>query len=474
MLSAQFELQILVIVVITLLVIFLYSKLNKSQNNLKEITQEKLNLQTQLLNETNKNKDITTELAEFKDKFSDVFDRESCINDLDIEIENKKNEITLIKSSYRDKKTIFEMLKKEAAIYDETIELAELGFYKPSFNFEHSEKYKDEITKNKGRQKQLVNDKKAVFCTTEWSVEGSKAKGRTMTNKNIKMTARAFNNECDSAIAKVKWNNATRMIERINKAFKAINQLNTSNVIIISNIYLELKIEELKLTHEYHERKQQEKEEQAEIRERIREEAKLEKELAEAAKEEGKYQSLLEKAKKQAEKSTGEKLSKLEEHIAKLTSDLETAHSKTERAKSMAEQTKVGHVYVISNIGSFGQDVYKIGMTRRLEPLDRVKELGDASVPFRFDVHAMIYTENAPELEKALHIEFEERRLNLVNNRKEFFNINLKEIERVVKEKNVEAEFYLTAEAREYQESKAIREQKNEIKENNIEYPEYI
>lgn len=140
----------------------------------------------------------------------------------------------------------------------------------------------------------------------------------------------------------------------------------------------------------------------------------------------------------------------------------------------MAEQTKVGHVYVISNIGSFGKDVYKIGMTRRLEPLDRVKELGDASVPFLFDVHAMIYTENAPELEKSLHTEFNQRRLNLVNNRKEFFNVNLEEIEKAVQDKDVDAEFYLTAEARQYRESQAIREQKIEQKEKAIEYPEVI
>lgn len=410
----------------------------------------------------------------FEEKFSDIFDREKKTDELEKEINKNNAEIDSLRSSYQQKKVIFDGLIAEAAIYDETIEFAELGFYKPSFSFEQSEKYKEEISRVKADQKQMVTDKTAIICTTEWTVEGSKAKGRTMTNRNIRMTARAFNNECDAAISKVKWNNAQRMIERVHKAFDAINKLNESNVIYIDREYLALKVNELKLTHEYHEKKQQEKEEQAEIRQQIREEEKLEKEMADAFKEEDKFQSLLDKATKQAQKSSGEKLLILEEQIAKLNADLADAHHKAERAKSMAEQTKVGHVYVISNIGSFGENVYKIGMTRRLEPLDRVKELGDASVPFLFDVHAMIYTENAPELEKSLHREFHERRLNLVNNRKEFFDVELLEIENIVKEKHGDAEFYLTAEAREYNESKAIRAQKKEESSIVIDFPEAI
>ena len=120
-------------------------------------------------------------------------------------------------------------------------------------------------------------------------------------------------------------------------------------------------------------------------------------------------------------------------NIEALNQDLVEAHEKNQRAKSMAEQTRAGHVYIISNIGSFGENIYKIGMTRRLEPIDRVKELGDASVPFIFDVHAMIYSEDAPTLEKKLHKVFENKRVNLVNSRKEFFNITLDEVEEEVK-----------------------------------------
>lgn len=393
----------------------------------------------------------------------------SKIIDIDSEIEKSKKEnqeiqkvIDDLRSSYKDKKVIFDNLVKEAAIYDEAIELAELGFYKPHFDFDTSEEFKEQINSVKSEQKQMIFAKEAIFCNTEWTVEGSKAKGRTMTNRGIRLTARAFNNESDLAISNTRWNNAVRMEQRIEKVFNAINKLNASNKIYISEGYLELKLKELRLTHEYKEKKQQEKEEQAEIRRQMREEAKLEQEMEKAIKDEEKYQKLLEKAKADAEKMTGAKLESLKEKIALLDKELAEAKEKSERAKSMAEQTKIGHVYIISNIGSFGEDVYKIGMTRRLEPLDRVRELGDASVPFLFDVHAMIYAEDAPALEKSLHKSFDFKRLNLVNSRKEFFQTTLEEIKNETFKISPDAEFIETAEARQYRESQAIRAQREE------------
>ena len=209
----------------------------------------------------------------------------------------------------------------------------------------------------------------------------------------------------------------------------------------------------------------------------MREEVKLEQEKEKALKEEEKYNKLLEKAREDAEEATGARLDSLNEKIAQLSQDLKVAHERSERAKSMAEQTKRGHVYVISNIGSFGSDVYKIGMTRRLEPLDRVKELGDASVPFTFDVHAMIHSEDAPALESSLHKNFDQLRLNLVNTRKEFFRVTLSDIEEEVRKISPDSEFIETAEARDYRESQSIIAQRNKAKETNdavIEFPEAI
>ena len=362
---------------------------------------------------------------------------------------------------------------KQAAIYDESIELSELGFYKPHYDFDTPEEYKIEMDKVKGYQKEMVEQKSAITCSTAWTVEGSKAKGQTMTNRGIRLTARAFNNECDAAISNTRWNNAERLEERINKAYEAINKLNESNAIVISPTYLDLKLREFRLAHEYQVRRQKEKEEQIAIRQQMREEEKLQEESEAAFKEEERYQKMLEKAKADAEKATGAKLAEFQEKISTLTADLAAAHEKSERAKSMAQQTKAGHIYVISNIGSFGEDVYKIGMTRRLEPDERVKELGDASVPFTFDVHAMIYSTDAPALESTLHKAFDSHRVNLVNNRKEFFHASLEHIEKVVKEINSNVEFYLTAEARDYRESVAIRAQRSAQKANNDVRNEY-
>lgn len=400
-----------------------------------------------------KNKYYETKYSKLIDIDGEVDKSKQAKDEIDKNIED-------LRASYKDKKIIFNKLVKEAAIYDESIELAELGFYRPHFDFDTSEEFKENIAIVKAKQKQMISSKEAIYCNTEWSVEGSKAKGRTMTNRGIRLTARAFNNECDAAISNTIWNNVDRMEQRIEKAYSAINKLNDSTAINISYEFLNLKIEELRLTHEYKDKKQQEKEDQAEIRRQMREETKFEQEMEKALKEEEKYNKLLEKAKTDAQKAAGSKLDKLQEKIASLAQELEQAHKKSERAKSMAQQTKLGHVYVISNIGSFGEEVYKIGMTRRLEPHDRVKELGDASVPFIFDVHAMIYTEDAPALENQLHKSFDHKRLNLVNNRKEFFNVSLNEIANEVNKISPDSEFIETAEARQYRESLAIRLQK--------------
>ena len=397
---------------------------------------------------------LTISNNSYKEKFSKIINIEE-------ESEQLGTELSRLKEDFKSKKSIYDSLIKQIAIYDDEIELAELGFYKRMFPFDTSEKFKGEIKKVRDKQKEIIASKKAIYTEIEWTVEGSKAKGKTFANRIIRLTSRAFNNECDSAIANVKWNNVDKMRLRIEKAWEAINKMNETNSVVIDYSYLKLKIDELRLTYEYQDKKQKEKEEQAEIRQLMREEAKLEQEKDKAEKEEEKYQKLFDKANKDAEKLSGDKLVALNLKLKELELELEAAKQKSMRAKSMAEQTRSGHVYVISNIGSFGENVYKIGMTRRLEPIDRVKELGDASVPFIFDVHAMIYSEDAPSLEKSLHKIFDRQRVNLVNSRKEFFNITLLEIEDEVKKISPNIEFIQTIEARDYKESIAIREKDN-------------
>ena len=435
-----------------------------TKNKEVELTQEEI-------------KKLKNKLEETTNKYSGIISVDEEIEKATLKKEQIESDIVKVKFDYRDKKEIYDSLIKDISIYDEELGLIELGFYKPHFDFDTSEKYKEAISSVKSRQKSLISSKTAIYCNTEWAVEGSKAKGRTMTNRAIRITARAFNNECDVAIGNVRWNNIDKMEQRITKAYDSINKLNESTAVIISREYMQLKLDELRLAYEYAEKKQNEKEEQAEIKRQIREEAKLEAELAKTIKEEEKYKALLDKAKKEAESATGKKLDSLNNKITQLNSELLEAHTKSERAKSMAQQTRTGHVYVISNIGSFGENVYKIGMTRRLEPLDRVKELGDASVPFTFDVHAMIHSDDAPALEKALHKEFDLKRLNMVNYRKEFFNVNLSEIKRTAQKFSPEADFIETAEARDYRETQKLIAQhqstKNKLSEKKG-HPEFI
>ena len=303
-----------------------------------------------------------------------------------------------------------------------------------------------------------------------------------MTERYMKLMLRAFNNECDSAVLKVKWNNILKMEERIIKSFDAVNKLGESHHIEATRDYLIQKLNELRLTHEFHEKLYEEKEEQKRIKDQMREEEKarreIEKAKEEAEKEEERYEVALEEAKRKMEEAHGEKALEFKNQILKLQRQLEEAHENKERAISRAQMTKSGHVYVISNIGSFGENIFKIGMTRRLEPLDRVKELGDASVPFEFDIHAMIYSEDAPDLEGKLHRTFNDYRVNLVNQRKEFFIVPINEIEKKVKQLHGDIEITKLAEAKEYHETIAIRGQRvndNKMPEvERISYPEFV
>jgi hypothetical protein len=178
--------------------------------------------------------------------------------------------------------------------------------------------------------------------------------------------------------------------------------------------------------------------------------------MQDAAKEEAAIKKALEKAQAEMSQAGEQEKEKYEKQLAELHRRLTDAEAKSQRAISMAQQTRSGNVYIISNVGSFGPDVLKIGMTRRLEPMDRVKELGDASVPFEFDVHAMIRSDDAPTLERELHQKFDDYRVNKVNYRKEFFRISLKDLRQYVAEKNLEATFTMASEAREYRETQAL------------------
>lgn len=408
---------------------------------------------------------IKVENNNFKEKYSGIIDQ-------DKEIEVRKEELNqVLKNINFEKEKVSRLieiqtkLEESTANLEEKFELQSFGFYKPKYVYENSDNYKKKLDDIYEQQKYWIKNKKAALCTTEWTIDGNKAKGRKMTNDNLKMMLRAFNGEADSAIAKVKYNNLQVMEKRIETSRDNINKLSVANACKLNEEYVDLKLEELYLNYEYAQKVQEEKEEQRLIKEQMREEEKARKEYEKAIKdaenEEKRQEKALEQARKEYEKimltKSETERQKYLEKITLLEERLDAVKHLKERAVSQAQLTRAGHVYIISNIGSFGENVYKIGMTRRLEPEDRVKELSGASVPFPFDIHALIYSEDAPGLENLLHKNFSDKRMNLINQRREFFEISLDEVEKFIKENYGEFKLTRFAEAEQFRQTISLK-----------------
>lgn len=238
----------------------------------------------------------------------------------------------------------------------------------------------------------------------------------------------------------------------------------------INRDYLALKHEELELTHKLLLAKEDEKQRVREAKTAEREELAARKALEKVLKKENECEAELEKHRELLTDMHGDELRRLKDDIQNLERQLAIHTDEKKRAESMAQRTRAGYVYIISNMGSFGEDIVKIGMTRRLEPYDRVKELGDASVPFTFDTHALIYSEDAPALEAVLHKRFEEGRVNKVNMKKEFFRANIEDVKQAVMDLAVDAQFVTDKRSKEYFRSKQLATVNSEnVRRNDIE-----
>lgn len=326
----------------------------------------------------------------------------------------------------------------------------------------------DDLAEEFGHTEAGVKLKSARKYTTDLIVQNRAAKCDYVEDIRkttaINFVLDAFNGKVDTILSLVKKDNYGTLAQKIKDAFQIVNNNGKAfRNAVITNEYLDARLDELKWAVVAQELKWKEQEEQRAIREKIRDEERARREferaIKEAQKEEDTLKKLLEKAQKDVEQATDAQKAKYEAQLQELEAKLKLAEEKNQRALSMAQQTKSGNVYIISNIGSFGENVYKIGMTRRLEPLDRVRELGDASVPFEFDVHSMIYSEDAPALERELHKKFLRLQMNKVNPRKEFFKITLNEIKTEIEKMNIEVKWTMTAEARQYRESLAIEQE---------------
>src|SRR5450432_12003 len=438
----------------------LQSKLAEDDKSIIELNkkadalQEKYN--TDIRSSSQKVLDYETKYGYFISADQELANRKKALADL-------SGEFDLLNNKYQEGRQLYQSLEAEIDLYRDTLDISSYGLYEPKYNFEFPEQYLVELEGNYAKQKAMIKAETAVVCHTNWEVGGSAVQGRKMVKQEIKLMLYAFNGECDGIVAKVKWNNAAKSRERISKCYSEINKLGAVTNIVIMLEYYQLKQEELSLAYEYEKKKHDQKEEQRLIREQMREEEKAQRELQRAqqeADEEAKmYEKVLAKAREELGLASKEEQTQLQERINALQEKLQAALDKSERARSRAQDTKQGNIYVISNIGSFGENIYKIGMTRRLEPMDRIRELSDAALPFQFDVHAIIDSDNAPEFERGLHKAFWEKRINLVNARKEFFKITLEEIEKHVLESNATIQFTKIAEAREYRQTLSLIDQ---------------
>ena len=391
------------------------------------------------------------EIGELKDKYLPIMSIEAELSRLRSSAEQARKETDAVRAQYAEKRSILKKLEQQVAIYDERISFAELGVYEPHLEFGDSETYKENIRAIRERQKAMVSSKEATFCPTGWTIDGSRSKGQTMINRQIRLTMRAFNNECEAAIANARWNNVVAMERRILNAAKQIDSANASMNLVLNRNYIALNLDELSMTHEYRERLKIEKDERAELARAEREEKNLLAEAEAAERDKRKYAELLEKARNHASVD--------ENRIAELEATLAEAQAKSERARAMAETTRSGYVYIISNIGSFGDDYGEDWFDSAARP--RRPRLGarwcQCSVQVRHPCHDLLRRRSGSRggATHGVHRPTRQR----CKSAKGIFRITLDKVEEAVRTLAPNASFFRDREAQEWHETLALRRQ---------------
>ncbi|MRI72110.1 DUF4041 domain-containing protein [Enterococcus casseliflavus] len=410
-----------------------------------------------------KDKKLSVEQMTALELNEEILKQQKILELLESEIVKKQSKYSEIETKFIQKQSDIHTLQSKLIVIEDDLLMESYGLYVPKYDFATSLGYKEKITSIRSTQKQMIKDKSAVNYFDNWAVDGSKAKGRKMTNDNIKQILRSFNNECEASINKVKYNNIQSIEKRIKTSFEQLNKLNKSIKLSITNEFLNLKLNELYLAYEYERKKQDEKEELKEQREREREEKALQKEIQSKKKVIDKdikhYQNLIDELKKKiSESSSDQERDSIEQQIIDLGVKVKEREEEKEELDYRTAHASAGYVYIISNIGAFGDDVVKIGVTRRIDPLERISELSSASVPFKFDVHALIFSYDAYKLETELHQYFNSYRINKVNNRKEFFKVPISKIEEKLAEYGeLTIDFRANVDAEEYRESLVLK-----------------
>lgn len=420
-----------------------------------------LNLQNQIA-------DAKNNLVELEEK---IDERENFYKNREKAMQSVyKKRYAELENIYNQKQEEFENLKqvilqKQQKILslDDELELESFALYEPIFSFAHSTEYKIELGNLRDKEKQIIKSKKAVFVPQHATLTSTPAQGKQILHDLSKLLLRSFNESCDAYISHVKANNIDIYEKRILESFNTSNELASSLNIYIEEEYLLLKIEELHLAYEYSVKQEQEKEEEQAYKRQVNKDKNLNNEFIEKRKVVRKKQRHYLNSLKQVKNKLSESDNKTEEKMLK-ERQKEIDKKLIEIDKTLKEideretNKKAGYIYIISNVGAFGKDVYKIGMTRSLNPIEEIEKMNNTSVPFAFDVHAIFFSENALDLEKKLHRTFYNNQINLLNQYKNFFKLPLQEIQDAISEDyNQSIAFVDDYEAEQFRESEKLR-----------------
>ncbi|WGZ80096.1 MULTISPECIES: DUF4041 domain-containing protein [unclassified Arthrobacter] len=336
------------------------------------------------------------------------------------------NDLYDLEHRIREKEAVLRELESAIIETREIKLLQDLGIYEFAHPLDDAVEYKDRLNLLRANVKETAKER-GVTGAANWAVNGSLQDGARMVREQCRLMLRAYNAEADNCIRTVRSHNLEPAMARLTRAKESIQKLGRSMAIQITGEYHELRLAEIQLTADYHLKVAEERETQRAIREELREQEKVERELQKARekfeKERDQYEAALQIAISSGDASA----------IAMMQSRLEQAEHNLRDIENREANAKAGYVYVISNLGAFGDQIVKIGMTRRLEPTERIRELSGAGVPFLYDVHVLFFSDDAAGLEGQLHREFEDRRVNRVNLRREFFYATPHEVREAVR-----------------------------------------
>lgn len=431
---------------------FFYKKCYKKEKELNEILDsQNLQLDTKVTEIQKKIDEILKQNLHYKEKLIEVTNELNTykslisVNELNfiyVNINNLKFEKDLLEKEIHKKETLImeykdELLKVKYDYY--VADKNDKVSFAKKYSYTNLEDYENHRKEIKSKERLLKTDEKAVNFNKHFLIDNDEKSTKKFVKNTTKSVIEYFDIICQNYIKSVKISNYEKIKNNIVIAAEKIKSNNELLNLSISNEYLQCKLDELDITYELNQKKEEEKEERRRKREEKAEEEKVIKEIEERRAEIDKEEQHLTNKKEDLEKQIREitnidikeyLITRIDEINQKLNEICQQREELTQREANK----KIGYVYIISNIGAFGENVYKIGMTRRLEPKERISELSGASVPFKFDIHAMIFSEDAPALEAKLHRAFADKKVNAVNQRKEFFNVSLDEIKKVVTE----------------------------------------